>query len=118
MLSRRLHHPLTRNPDTCSPGKLVAPHQNFHQHGGFKPLAALVNAGASSPAERNTKLLWGVALLSFFLSAVLDNLTTTIVMLSVMQVTAVPYTAATYPPSDALAAQIISTHLLTAGLQS
>jgi Na+/H+ antiporter NhaD/arsenite permease-like protein len=56
------------------------------QHGGFKPLAAAVNASDATPAERNVRLLWGVGLLSFFLSAALDNLTTTIVMLSVLQV--------------------------------
>jgi hypothetical protein len=55
------------------------------QHGGFKPLAAAVSA-SGSPAERNIKLLWGVGLVTFFLSAMLDNLTTTIVMLSVLQV--------------------------------
>lgn len=54
-------------------------------HGGFKPLAAVVNSPSGSRAERNTKLLWGVGLLTFFLSAMLDNLTTTIVMLSVLQ---------------------------------
>ncbi len=54
-------------------------------HGGFRPLAAAINAGDAAPQQRNTKLLWGVGLLTFFLSACLDNLTTTIVMLSVLQ---------------------------------
>lgn len=60
------------------------------QHGGFKPISAAVKARRSSaaPAERNARLLWGAGLLSFFMSAVFDNLTTTIVMLSIMQVCA------------------------------
>jgi hypothetical protein len=87
---------------TCCPATVLAPALNLSrrpapprpapppprrpQHGGFKPLAAAVSASGATPAERNTKLLWGVGLVTFFLSAMLDNLTTTIVMLSVLQV--------------------------------
>ena len=55
------------------------------QHGGFKPLAAAVNASGGASGASNARLLWGLGLLTFFLSAILDNLTTTIVMLSVLQ---------------------------------
>jgi Na+/H+ antiporter NhaD/arsenite permease-like protein len=51
-------------------------------------LAALVSGGgvpALSRAARNTRLLWGVGAVSFLVSAALDNLTTTIVVLSVLQ---------------------------------
>jgi Na+/H+ antiporter NhaD/arsenite permease-like protein len=47
-------------------------------HGGFKRLASWV------VAEQRSTLAWGVGLLSFAMSAVLDNLTTTILMLSIL----------------------------------
>jgi Na+/H+ antiporter NhaD/arsenite permease-like protein len=49
-------------------------------HGGFNRLAAWVRA------DQRQILTWFVALLTFGMSAVLDNLTTTIVMISVLQV--------------------------------
>lgn len=49
-------------------------------HGGFNRLAAWVRA------DQRQTLTWFVALLTFGMSAVLDNLTTTIVMISVLQV--------------------------------
>lgn len=49
-------------------------------HGGFNRLAAWVRA------DQRQILTWFVALLTFCMSAVLDNLTTTIVMISVLQV--------------------------------
>lgn len=48
-------------------------------HGGFNRLAAWVQA------DQRQTLTWFVALLTFCMSAVLDNLTTTIVMISVLQ---------------------------------
>jgi hypothetical protein len=47
-------------------------------HGGFKRLVSWV------VAEQRSTLAWGVGLLSFAMSAVLDNLTTTILMLSIL----------------------------------
>ena len=49
-------------------------------HGGFDKLAAAVRT------DSRRSLAWIVAFTSFFLSAVLDNLTTTIVILSLLQV--------------------------------
>eukprot|EP00775_Hariotina_reticulata_P008069 gene8070-8264_t len=46
-------------------------------HGGFKRLASWVTA------EERSSLAWSIAVLTFFMSAVLDNLTTTIVMRAV-----------------------------------
>jgi Na+/H+ antiporter NhaD/arsenite permease-like protein len=48
-------------------------------HGGFKRLASWVTA------EERSSLAWSIAVLTFFMSAVLDNLTTTIVMVSILQ---------------------------------
>jgi hypothetical protein len=55
------------------------------QHGGFRPLADAVSPRGAPPSERNVRLLWAGGLVAFTLSAALDNLTTTIVMLSVLQ---------------------------------
>lgn len=49
-------------------------------HGGFNRLSAWVRA------DQRSTLTWFVAALTFGMSAVLDNLTTTIVMVSVLQV--------------------------------
>jgi Na+/H+ antiporter NhaD/arsenite permease-like protein len=49
-------------------------------HGGFNRLSAWVRA------DQRSTLTWFVAALTFGMSAVLDNLTTTIVMISVLQV--------------------------------
>lgn len=49
-------------------------------HGGFRRLASWVKA------DQRKTLACGVGLLSFAMSAVLDNLTTTILMLSILQV--------------------------------
>jgi len=48
-------------------------------HNGFKIVTKLIMTNSKK------KLLWIVALISFFLSAVLDNLTTTIVMISILR---------------------------------
>jgi hypothetical protein len=52
-------------------------------HGGFKRIAAWIRA------DQRTTLTWLVALLTFGMSAVLDNLTTTIVLLSILQASAI-----------------------------
>jgi Na+/H+ antiporter NhaD/arsenite permease-like protein len=49
-------------------------------HGGFKRVAKWIQT------DQRTQLAWVVALVTFGMSAVLDNLTTTIVLLSVLQV--------------------------------
>eukprot|EP00878_Enallax_costatus_P023894 GHUV01025453.1.p1 GENE.GHUV01025453.1~~GHUV01025453.1.p1 ORF type:complete len:345 (+),score=82.83 GHUV01025453.1:289-1323(+) len=54
--------------------------ESVDSHGGFKRLANWVRA------DQRTTLAWGVGLLTFVMSAVLDNLTTTIVMISILQV--------------------------------
>jgi Na+/H+ antiporter NhaD/arsenite permease-like protein len=59
---------------------LAAVLQAVDTHGGFNRLAAWVRA------DQRQTLTWFVALLTFCMSAVLDNLTTTIVMISVLQV--------------------------------
>lgn len=48
-------------------------------HGGFKILSDLIRT------KSKRKILWIVCILTFFLSAVLDNLTTTIVMLALVR---------------------------------
>jgi Na+/H+ antiporter NhaD/arsenite permease-like protein len=48
-------------------------------HYGFRVLNQLVKTGSK------TKLLWVLSILTFFLSSVLDNLTTTIVMMAVLK---------------------------------
>ena len=48
-------------------------------HNGFKMIANLISV------KSKRKLLWIIAIISFFLSAVLDNLTTTIVMISLLR---------------------------------
>lgn len=48
-------------------------------HGGFDLITAHISE------TRRTRLLWSIALLTFFLSAVLDNLTTTIVMVTLVR---------------------------------
>jgi len=49
-------------------------------HGGFKRLAAWIKA------DQRQTLTWFITMLTFGMSAVLDNLTTTIVMVSILQV--------------------------------
>lgn len=48
-------------------------------HDGFRVLNQMVNT------DSKTKLLWVLSILTFFLSSVLDNLTTTIVMMAVLK---------------------------------
>lgn len=48
-------------------------------HGGFKAITDRITT------RRRVSLLWIISLLTFFLSAVLDNLTTTIVMISLLR---------------------------------
>lgn len=48
-------------------------------HGGFKVITDRITT------RRRVSLLWIIGLLTFFLSAVLDNLTTTIVMISLLR---------------------------------
>ena len=48
-------------------------------HGGFEVMTARIQA------TRVASLLWVIALLTFFLSAILDNMTTTIVMVTLMK---------------------------------
>lgn len=48
-------------------------------HGGFEVLTNRINT------KNKLKLAWIIAILTFFLSAVLDNLTTTIVMISLLK---------------------------------
>jgi NhaD family Na+/H+ antiporter len=48
-------------------------------HNGFKMITSFI------ATKSKKRLLWIVALLAFFLSAVLDNLTTTIVMISILR---------------------------------
>ena len=48
-------------------------------HGGFSMLSKVVKT------TNKVKLLWIISLLTFFMSAVLDNLTTTIVMIALMR---------------------------------
>ena len=48
-------------------------------HHGFRVLNQLVKTGSK------TKLLWVLSILTFFMSSVLDNLTTTIVMMAVLK---------------------------------
>ncbi|GAB4340814.1 MAG: sodium:proton antiporter NhaD [Flammeovirgaceae bacterium] len=48
-------------------------------HNGFEVITSKINT------KSKTKLLWIISLLAFFLSAVLDNLTTTIVMISILR---------------------------------
>ncbi len=48
-------------------------------HDGFEIITSRINT------KSKTKLLWIIAILSFFLSAILDNLTTTIVMVSLLR---------------------------------
>lgn len=47
-------------------------------HDGFQTIAEIIKT------TNKTKLVWTIALVSFFLSAILDNLTTTIVMVSIL----------------------------------
>lgn len=47
-------------------------------HDGFQNITDSINT------SNKTKLIWLISLISFFLSAVLDNLTTTIVMISIL----------------------------------
>ncbi len=47
-------------------------------HGGFQLVANLVQV------DSKVKLLWIIGIISFFLSAILDNLTTTVVMLTLL----------------------------------
>lgn len=48
-------------------------------HGGFKVITDRIHT------RKRVSLLWIIGLLTFFLSAVLDNLTTTIVMISLLR---------------------------------
>ncbi len=48
-------------------------------HNGFKMITNLISV------KSKKKLLWIISIISFFLSAVLDNLTTTIVMISILR---------------------------------
>ena len=48
-------------------------------HEGFSPITRAITT------KKKSKLLWIISILSFFLSAVLDNLTTTIVMISLLR---------------------------------
>ena len=48
-------------------------------HGGFSMLSKVIKAA------NKVKLLWVICLITFFMSAVLDNLTTTIVMITLMR---------------------------------
>lgn len=48
-------------------------------HEGFSPITRAITT------KKKSKLLWIVSILSFFFSAVLDNLTTTIVMISLLR---------------------------------
>lgn len=48
-------------------------------HDGFKSITSLITT------TNKAKLIWVVSLLAFFLSAILDNLTTTIVMVSLLR---------------------------------
>jgi len=47
-------------------------------HDGFQNIAEAIKT------TNKTKLIWLIAIITFFLSAVLDNLTTTIVMISIL----------------------------------
>lgn len=47
-------------------------------HGGFAYVARILNA------NYKRKLLWGLSILTFFMSAALDNMTTTIIMLAIL----------------------------------
>jgi Na+/H+ antiporter NhaD/arsenite permease-like protein len=49
---------------------------NFDAHDGFKMITSRINQ------TEKRKLLWIIGLTTFFLSSVLDNLTTTIVMIA------------------------------------
>lgn len=47
-------------------------------HGGFAYISSLMNG------NHKKRLLWSISLLTFFMSAVLDNMTTTIIMIAIL----------------------------------